>query len=102
GYMFGKGVYFADMVTKSANYCHASRDNDVGVLLLCEVALGDMCPKLAADYDAARLPPGKRSVKGVGRTHPDPSQDVIDANGVRIPLGPGVAQKLPGDPPLSL
>ena len=21
GYMFGKGVYFADMVSKSANYC---------------------------------------------------------------------------------
>ena len=25
GYMFGKGVYFADMVSKSANYCFASR-----------------------------------------------------------------------------
>ena len=25
GYMFGKGVYFADMVTKSANYCFTSR-----------------------------------------------------------------------------
>jgi hypothetical protein len=21
GYMFGKGIYFADMVSKSANYC---------------------------------------------------------------------------------
>lgn len=42
GYMFGKGVYFADMVSKSANYCHTSPLNPVGVLLLCEVALGDM------------------------------------------------------------
>lgn len=42
GYMFGKGVYFADMVSKSANYCHTSPSNPVGVLLLCEVALGDM------------------------------------------------------------
>lgn len=24
GYMFGKGVYFADMVSKSANYCYTS------------------------------------------------------------------------------
>ena len=24
GYMFGKGIYFADMVSKSANYCQAS------------------------------------------------------------------------------
>jgi hypothetical protein len=38
--MFGKGVYFADMVTKSANYCFTSRDNNIGLMLLCEVALG--------------------------------------------------------------
>ena len=25
GYMFGKGVYFADMSSKSANYCFARR-----------------------------------------------------------------------------
>lgn len=41
GYMFGKGVYFADMVSKSANYCRTSRSDSVGFLLLCEVALGD-------------------------------------------------------------
>lgn len=42
GYMFGKGVYFADMSSKSANYCRTSPDNSTGILLLCEVALGDM------------------------------------------------------------
>lgn len=42
GYMFGKGVYFADMVSKSANYCHTSRSEPVGLMILCEVALGDM------------------------------------------------------------
>ena len=42
GYMFGKGIYFADMVTKSANYCWTSRSNNTGLMLLCEVALGDM------------------------------------------------------------
>lgn len=36
GYMFGKGVYFADMVSKSANYCYPSGDH-LGLLLLCEV-----------------------------------------------------------------
>jgi poly [ADP-ribose] polymerase len=40
GYMFGKGVYFADMVSKSANYCYASPTNPIGVLLLCEVSCG--------------------------------------------------------------
>lgn len=42
GYMFGKGVYFADMVSKSANYCMTSPTNNTGLMLLCEVALGDM------------------------------------------------------------
>ena len=38
--MFGKGVYFADMVSKSANYCMATRDAPTAVLLLSDVALG--------------------------------------------------------------
>jgi hypothetical protein len=42
GYMFGKGVYFADMVSKSANYCFTSSSNPTGLMLLCDVALGDM------------------------------------------------------------
>lgn len=42
GYMFGKGIYFADMVSKSANYCCTSPGNSTGLMLLCEVALGDM------------------------------------------------------------
>ena len=45
GYMFGKGVYFADMCSKSANYCCTSRESPTGILLLCEVAsvaLGEM------------------------------------------------------------
>ncbi|CAL1526877.1 unnamed protein product [Lymnaea stagnalis] len=42
GYMFGKGVYFADMVSKSANYCRTSKTDNIGVLLLCDVALGNM------------------------------------------------------------
>lgn len=39
GYMFGKGVYFADMFSKSANYCYASNAATTGVLLLCEVVI---------------------------------------------------------------
>ncbi len=54
--MFGKGVYFADMVTKSANYCFTSRDNNIGLMLLCEVALGGINEKFYADYYANLLP----------------------------------------------
>lgn len=35
GYMFGKGVYFADMVSKSANYCFTNPSSNTGLLLLC-------------------------------------------------------------------
>lgn len=37
GYMFGKGIYFADMSSKSANYCFANQKNDQGLLMLSEV-----------------------------------------------------------------
>lgn len=40
GFMFGKGLYFADVCSKSAGYCHTSIDNPIGYVLLCEVALG--------------------------------------------------------------
>lgn len=39
GYMFGKGVYFADCASKSANYTHASTSSNVGIMALCEVSL---------------------------------------------------------------
>ncbi|XP_049603711.1 poly [ADP-ribose] polymerase 2 [Syngnathus scovelli] len=89
GYMFGKGIYFADMSSKSANYCFARNHNQVGLLLLCEVALGDSNELLDADYNADNLPAGKHSTKGVGRTGPDP-QNFVSLNGVTVPMGPGV------------
>jgi poly [ADP-ribose] polymerase len=42
GYLFGKGIYFADMVSKAAYYCYSNANSSVGLLLLCEVALGNM------------------------------------------------------------
>ncbi|XP_023662803.1 poly [ADP-ribose] polymerase 1 [Paramormyrops kingsleyae] len=88
GYMFGKGVYFADMVSKSANYCHTSQSNPVGLILLAEVALGNMHELKKASH-ITKLPKGKHSVKGLGRTAPDPSASVF-LDGVQVPLGKGV------------
>ncbi|VVB06996.1 unnamed protein product [Arabis nemorensis] len=87
GYMFGKGVYFADMFSKSANYCYANSGANDGVLLLCEVALGDMNELLYSDYNADNLPPGKLSTKGVGKTAPNPSEAKTLEDGVIVPLG---------------
>ncbi len=50
GYMFGKGVYFADMSSKSANYCFPSAANTIGFVLLCDVALGSCNSLIDADY----------------------------------------------------
>jgi poly [ADP-ribose] polymerase len=69
GYMFGKGIYFADAVSKSANYCLPKRDS-VALMLLCEVALGETYDKFSADYSAHDLPPHKNSTRGVGKYAP--------------------------------
>lgn len=87
GYMFGKGVYFADMFSKSANYCYATNSVTSGVLLLCEVALGDMEELTAAKYNADQLPAGKLSTKGVGATAPDLSKAKSFDDGTIVPLG---------------
>uniref|UniRef100_A0A8C2K440 Poly [ADP-ribose] polymerase n=1 Tax=Cyprinus carpio TaxID=7962 RepID=A0A8C2K440_CYPCA len=101
GYMFGKGVYFADMSSKSANYCFASQKNNQGLLLLSEVALGNSNELLDADYSADQLPSGKHSTRGLGQTAPDPNNYNFFSfslrDGVTVPMGPsvktGVGQK---------
>ncbi|XP_042478421.1 poly [ADP-ribose] polymerase 2 [Macadamia integrifolia] len=95
GYMFGKGVYFADMFSKSANYCYASDVTRTGVLLLCEVALGEMAELLTANYNADKLPAGKLSTKGIGTTAPDSSEFQTLNDGVIVPLGMPKAQPVP-------
>ena len=43
GYMFGKGIYLADMSSKSANYCCPYISNGHALLLLCEAELATQC-----------------------------------------------------------
>jgi len=88
GSMFGKGVYFADMVSKSANYCFTNKENNIGCMLLCEVALGDMHELYHADFNAGNLPPGKSSTKGVGKTAPHPNS-YVKLGDVTVPVGKG-------------
>ncbi|KAL2499707.1 Poly [ADP-ribose] polymerase 2 [Abeliophyllum distichum] len=95
GYMFGKGVYFADMFSKSANYCCSSPTATSSVLLLCEVALGDMAELLVGNYNADKLPEGKLSTKGVGATAPDISKAEMLEDGLVVPLGKPKEQPRP-------
>ncbi|EER16283.1 conserved hypothetical protein [Perkinsus marinus ATCC 50983] len=91
GYMFGKGLYFADSFSKSANYCFATQKNNRGLMLLCEVALGRSREYTEADGRAAsKLGKGKKafySTKGVGRSGPDPEEMLVMKDGLKVPLG---------------
>ncbi|XP_031626910.1 poly [ADP-ribose] polymerase-like [Contarinia nasturtii] len=71
GYMFGKGIYFADCVSKAANYCRATRDNNIGLMLLCEVALGVSSDLYFANSNVSGIPnPTYQSIRGCGKTFP--------------------------------
>ena len=88
GYMFGKGLYFADMCSKSANYCMVTRANNKVVVMLCDVALGEMYERVTADYDAPKAckKKGKHSTFGLGRDAPcEDGARVVD--GVKWPTG---------------
>ena len=75
--MFGKGVYFADMASKSAQYCVATSAKPHGLLLLCEVALGDSLELRGAKQVKKKLlvQERKHSTLGQGETQPDPDGD---------------------------
>ena len=72
GYMFGKGVYFADSSSKSANYCFANNDEPDGLLVLCDVALGSQYKRLEAQFEAGAKckKKGFDSTWGVGQHAP--------------------------------
>ena len=78
GYMFGKGIYLANMSTKSANYWASYSSGGTGLLLLCEAELGKPSLKLTdPDYDAEERATenGCISTWGVGMTAPQGWKD---------------------------
>lgn len=96
GYMFGKGVYFADMFSKSAQYCCLSSRQSLGLLLVCDVALGNCNEKKAADYKASVLPKGKHSTKGLGKHEPNKKQHHMMEDGALVPCGEQKDSKISG------
>lgn len=76
--MFGKGIYLADMSSKSANYCCSYMSGDTALLLLCEAELGNPMQELihasyTAGEDAKRK--GLVATWGQGRTGPSKWKD---------------------------
>ncbi|KNZ78174.1 Poly [ADP-ribose] polymerase 2-A [Termitomyces sp. J132] len=97
GYMFGKGVYFADMMSKSAGYCYAHLSNNTGLLLLCEVAVKPFHELTHSSYyaDQECKSNNKMATKGIGRTQPVDWKDAgvalenEELIGCQMPAGPG-------------
>lgn len=92
GYMFGKGIYFADLVSKSAQYCFTDKKNPVGLMLLSEVALGEVYELKKSQY-MDKPPRGKHSTKGLGKKVPLESEFVKWRDDVVVPCGKPVESK---------
>jgi hypothetical protein len=85
GKMFGNGLYFANSSSKSAQYMYTT-SSGLGVLFLCEVALGNMY-ELKVAQDVRVLPQGKHSTRGLGIHTPDVDTHVEIDNNVIVPIG---------------
>ncbi|KAL1409265.1 hypothetical protein Q8F55_006098 [Vanrija albida] len=101
GYMFGKGIYLADMSSKSANYCCSYITGGTALLLLCEAELGDPIQKLTnASYTAGddAKKNGMYSTFGQGRVAPLAWKDAGEATpalkGIKMP---DTSKVQPGD-----
>lgn len=87
GYMFGKGVYFADVLHKSSGYTRYYMSNNVGLLALCDVAIGKTYDRTAGDSSItlSNLPKGTNSTLGCGRYVPSKT---LELGGSMLQLGP--------------
>ncbi|CAD6240988.1 GSCOCG00009044001-RA-CDS [Cotesia congregata] len=92
-HIFGRGIYFADVVSKSANFCRVKGQNSTVLLLLCEVALGSMEEKYEPDNNLV-LPKKKHSVFARGQYGPNCDDCTEISPGVKVPYGKLVEQKL--------
>jgi len=89
GYLFGKGLYFADRIQKSSPFCHPTKENPIGLLLLADTVIGEPYKVKKPEY-MDRPPEGKNSTLVLAKTVPDPTKDEIGEDKVIIPTGPGV------------
>jgi len=72
----GRGLYFADIIAKSASYCGLS--GKTGLILLNEVAIGKPNKITKDDPSLVKAPSGFDSVLAAGSIAPDESKEYID------------------------
>lgn len=90
GYRFGKGVYFSDMLGKSANYCCTGGSSEMFVML-CDVSLGEMF-QASNDTYMEKAQPGTNSTHALSYIVPDPAYSmVLSDNSVTPTAATGVS-----------
>jgi len=88
GKMFGYGIYWANAISKSFNYCGSYSTNGIAVLAIGEVALGEMYDQYQSNYTLSqKILDGvkKNSTHGVGMSSPNSATTLSD--GVIVPNG---------------
>jgi len=90
GLAYGKGIYLADMFSKSQAYCDdyqidPSIKHDK-FMLMCEAALGKPF-KTSECLDIEKAKKGYHSTEAIGSTKPDPDSTIILPNGCSVPVG---------------
>ena len=84
GYLYGKGVYFADMSQKSSCYCYPS--DGQALILLGEVSLGKEDQRTNVDFNLPNtMDKNTNSVHALGRLEPSGGEN-IDGD-VFVPYG---------------
>ena len=77
GYLYGKGVYFADMSQKSSCYCYPV--NNKALILLGEVSLGEEDQRNKIDFNLpSTLKKNANSVHALGRLEPSDGEYIDD------------------------
>eukprot|EP00826_Nyctotherus_ovalis_P008596 TRINITY_DN12235_c0_g1_i3.p1 TRINITY_DN12235_c0_g1~~TRINITY_DN12235_c0_g1_i3.p1 ORF type:complete len:307 (+),score=68.72 TRINITY_DN12235_c0_g1_i3:67-987(+) len=94
GWAFGKGIYFADMFTKSADYCHNFGNRPGNLMLICEVALGRTSNALKSSSSNNEPPAGFDSVKARGTRGPNMDKRLYLEDGSELPIGEIVEYKV--------
>ncbi|KAL0951402.1 hypothetical protein HGRIS_008098 [Hohenbuehelia grisea] len=99
GYMFGKGVYFADMMSKVSPISQTHRDLEIEQFAS---TVGQLLLLTQYDADVHCKQNKKRATKGIGRTQPKKWKDAGEAlgndslKGCHMPDSPGEDVNTPG------
>ena len=97
GAMFDSGSYFANAFSKAANYTRIYGNNEKGLMLLAEVALGpNPYLRYQSDYKARENTQKNNAIScyARGKNTCDPKGDIVDSkHGYTIPAGKFIKHK---------